>query len=90
MTHLTVRQSLLGRGMFRVAVGMAAVILPVAIGIPDMPQLQAQPTGERPQFEVASIKRSSSESGRIRIVGMSTDRAGVLNAKNMALRALIA
>jgi bla regulator protein blaR1 len=82
MTHRIVRSMGFGRKLILAAVSIAAVMLPVAIGI-----LNAQSSSTRPQFEVASVKLNTSGANN-QLFGSHSP--GTFNADNYPLLGLIA
>ena len=69
--------------------GIAAIVIPVAIGIVNAPPLAAQgktPDGPRPSFEVATVKVNASGDMASRI---GLQPGGRLNVTNVPLRGLI-
>ncbi len=82
MTHRIVRRMGFGRRLMLATFCIAAVMLPVAIGI-----LNAQSSSTRPQFEVASVKLNTS-GGNNSLFGSHSP--GTFNADNYPLLGLIA
>jgi uncharacterized protein (TIGR03435 family) len=82
MTHRIVRNISAGKKLLLATVGIAAVILPIAIGV-----LNAQSPTARPQFEVASIKLNTSGlPGGL----FGSKSPGTFNVVNLTLREIIA
>jgi uncharacterized protein (TIGR03435 family) len=79
-----------GRKVLLATAGLAMITVPLAIGVVNTPELQAQSPassvdGQAPQFEVASIKPNKSDSNRVDI----TSQGGRLTATNVSLGGLI-
>lgn len=69
-----------------VVAGLAALAVPIVVGILNAPPMRAQSANPRPAFEVASIKRNTSST-----VGesMHIQRGGRFDVQNMPLRYII-
>lgn len=85
MTHRIARNMHFGKKLLMATAGIAAVTLPVVIGILNAPRSQAQSPASRPEFEVASIKPSA---GGRRFSGIRLS-PGRMNVENLPLRRLI-
>jgi uncharacterized protein (TIGR03435 family) len=85
----TARALTMSRRMTLAVSGLAAIVIPVAIGIVNAPPLAAQaqtPDGPRPSFEVATVKVNASGDMASRI---GLQPGGRLNVTNVPLRGLI-
>lgn len=82
MTHRIVRNISIGKKLLVATMSIAAVILPVAIGI-----LNAQSPATRPQFEAASVKLNTSGTNNARFGSHSP---GTFYAENFPLSGLVA
>ena len=92
MTHRIAHGLTLGRKLLLVTTGLAAVMLPVLIGIANAPQSRAQAQAgavTSPTFEVASIRPAAPQTGRTRSLGGVGTKGDRVTATNVTLRQLL-
>jgi bla regulator protein BlaR1 len=88
MTHRTLGQLDFGRKLLLAAAGLAAVTIPITIGIMGAPQVRAQQQAAAPvPFEVASVKPNTSTG--VRDLQMQTLPGGTLIYIDVPLRVII-
>ncbi|MDR3701933.1 MAG: M56 family metallopeptidase [Candidatus Sulfopaludibacter sp.] len=88
MTNRTGRRLNFARKLALAAAGAAALAAPLVLGMMNAPAIRAQAAaaGERPSFEVASVKPAAGGPG----ISIGIDRSGEFHTRNTPLLTLIA